>query len=343
MKVILTKSQFPKEFYQFFDVADLDAFYDEDIISALYGKHWKTVLIFEDGNAFFNLFQENLIPSTKKFDIEPIFGYFGPLVTSINNLFIIRALKEYRDVLNELDIIAELIRFNPILLNHIKFLNQDLIEIQRAKSIIYVPCAIEDKILFKNYSTLRIRTVKFAQKNNYIFKELTSDKQWLDFQSLYYRTMRRVNSNNRWLFDNNFFIRNKNCNNIKLFAVYTNGNLISSAILLFHKNISYYFLAANEDEFIKGTNDFLIHNMIKYCAERNCKYLCLGGGATNDEYDSLLEYKKKFNKSEEGIMDFFIGKFIINDAILANLNNNAIRFNASLGQNKILLKYRCIS
>jgi hypothetical protein len=341
MEVIESNNSFPKKFYEFFTLDEQDAFYDEKILDALYGTGWKSILIHDSDNAFFHVFKPEAIPGTEYFDIEPLFGYFGPILNKYNEEFINESFERYRDLLKSFNVIAELVRFNPNLSNHKYFLDFADFEVVKAKNLVFVPCKSSDEELFKNYSTLRKRNVKYALKNGYEFRELRNLEEWMEFKKLYEQSMERVNSDKRWFFNKDFYDRNIKCDNIRLFGVYEDNTLCSAATMLFHPKVSHYFLAANDDNMTKGANDFLIHNMIKYCAENQSGLLGLGGGASSKDDDTLLEYKKKFYKIElRSNSIFYIGKLVLNSEMLNRLNTLATNKNPGLLYSKLLIKYR---
>lgn len=338
INVFLEKSGINHQANHFFDFCELDPFYSPDLLSVLFGEEWYSILITNDSVAFLSVFTLKSIPNSNYFDIEPFYGYNGPILSKDDEKFAVDAFNLYCETLNSINVVAELIRFHPLHSNHLYFKVISDVRIIASKPLVIINCYDSQAEIFNEYSTLRRRNIRLAISKGYMFRELTSDFEWESFKQLYYSTMDRVNSENKWYFDENFFIRNKKSNIIKLFGVYNENSLISAATFIIHPFLSHYFLAANHQDLYKGASELLIYETSRHLAAHGIKSLLLGGGASTNPNDSLLEFKKKFTKNP--VSYYSIGGIVVNQEIFDKLNTEAISNNPEIANIKFFLKYR---
>ncbi len=71
----------PEARRRWFPAPEPDPFFEEDVLSSLYGDAWTSIVIEEDGHALRHAFAASAIGTTGLYDIEPLVGYAGLLAT----------------------------------------------------------------------------------------------------------------------------------------------------------------------------------------------------------------------------------------------------------------------
>lgn len=135
-----------------------------------------------------------------------------------------------------------------------------------------------------------------------------------EFIQIYYDTMNRRQSKNKYYFDRQFF--NQIHKNLDGHFVYVyaclDGKMLSADLVLISDYNLYSFLSATDGQaFACRPNDFVKHNIVCWGIEQNKVAYILGGGYTAS--DSLFAYKKAF--APNGIFPFYVGKKIFNQEL----------------------------
>ena len=147
------RGKFPSQAERYFDFADLDPFFCEDVIHVIYGNEWESVLIEDGQHAYLHILEPCPIADTGLYDIEPLIGYAGPLSNTIDREFLKQALQEYSSFCSERKIIAELVRFNPHLRNHVALIGVNpKLRFVENKPIAYLPVSTDDQMMLSTYS-----------------------------------------------------------------------------------------------------------------------------------------------------------------------------------------------
>lgn len=242
------------------------------------------------------------------YDIETAYGYGGPIVSCDDERFRFNFENAFENFCKENFIVAEFIRFNPLLNNQNIF--KDNIEIIKNRTTVYVDLdkSIDD-IWSSQISSKNRNMIRKAEKSG-----LTVEfEENIDaFKSIYETTMNKVNANDYYYFNNEYYETLKELNNIYI-SVKLNGIIIASAIFMNYKDFFHYHLAGSLKEYLKySPNNLLLWTAIKYARNNGFKIMHLGGGLTNNPEDNLFKFKKSFSKST---YEFYIGKRIHNKKI----------------------------
>lgn len=334
MEVINSIGKLPERVTDYFDFDKLDAYHSAEVNTVINGNYWECVLITEDRDAFFHVYNKNLIKKTEYFDIEPLFGYAGPITNSTNQNFINEALKIYWEHCRSKKIVAELFRFNPILQNH-TFFESTNIETIPSKEIVIVNCYPDSDIQLAEFNRLGKRYIKnIIDETEILFSESHPLK---DFQRNYELSLKKHNAGKSWYLDDSFFKRAEFSNHFVLVQVKYRGELKIQSLIIKSNLAFYHFITSILEPRIKGLNDFLILTLSLTAARNNSKYLILGGGNTALSNDPLLLYKKNFNKTGT---TFYIGKGIYIPEIYNSLCSDYLTLHPEYINSTHFLKYR---
>ena len=254
----------------------------------------------EEGNYLFNKIVTPEAIENNLYDIFPKLGYQNCILNTDNVEFIISALHEYSKICCQEGIIAELIRFDPmnlIVRDRLSVSNTIQMFIERQISYIEIKPSFEEQINYFNPQCKR-RVKKGMQ---YIsVKKLMPTLRNIDlFINIYYRSLETVKSEDYWFFEKSII---SNLMHLPFVSVWAAGlsdsnienNASSAALLLEDNNIAYLLLMGNIDAHkYLGINEYLIAEITNYCRIKGFSFLCLGGGRSIDQDDSLFKFKKK--------------------------------------------------
>lgn len=284
--------------------------------------------------------REFIYQDVKYYDFETSYGYGGPITNTEDVLFNEAALKEFYKFCKNNNYIAGFTRFHPLLNNCNSFEIIGKLIKDRETIAIDIRSDIED-VWMKEIHTKNRNVIKRGYKNNLKF---IADYDFIylnDFLELYNKTMRKLEADNFYYFDNKYYDSFKNnLKNSFLGVVLLDDKVIASAIFFYSENYGHYHLAGSDLDYLKfSPNNFLLWNAAKELKSKNIKYFHLGGGINSDNNNSLFKFKSRFSKSK---YDFYIGKLIFNEDIYESLCSNWERKHSEIAEKYKyhLLKYK---
>ena len=340
MKLYHQKEKHSSLVRNFFELDNLDVFYSEEVLNVIYGPNFESILIIDNDKAFFHVFSRREIRGTDKYDIEPFLGYAGPVVNTQNCDFINHSMSIYSEFCRENNIVAELIRFNPVAQNHTYFKECDFIKIVPAKEIVVVDSFKDEAEQLINFGKPSVRYSVNRAKKTCLFREVDKFDGLNSFINLYTNALISNDADNKWFFPADFFLRIQKTECFKIFSVFHEDKLVSASLVILSKPSAYYLLAANNSKKVQGANELLIVRICQIAASYQIPYLILGGGNTTSDNDSLLWFKKKFTQRTH---TFYIGKMIHDEDTYNQMCDEALQQDFSLHEKNYHLKYRLLA
>lgn len=255
----------------------------------------------------------------KYYHVKSVFGYTGPLTNSKDDAFVYYAFKEYAAYLSDQNVLFDFIRFNPIIENYkiLKSINTHY-DIFPEKKYIYVDLLLDYDLIKRNYrkryKTLINKYDKFSQNYNYVITNNDYDL-YNRFVRLYIAHMKSLGANDYYLFNDDYYIKLYGLINNGLgciFAVTENAELISALVFLYNEHTVYYHHGCHNVALDPAgiLNKYLFDRAVSYFKQQNFTYLMLGGGVSNNDEDSLYQFKLGFSKFWKY---FYLGKQIFNN------------------------------
>lgn len=252
------------------------------------------------------------ILSEELYDVITPYGYGGPYfydykeenMEHLVNLF----EKEFEKYCLENKIVSEFIRFHPFydyyekLKNHINIIN--------LSSTIFMKLENKEQVLSDMDGKAR-NMIRKAEKNELVFQE-TTIKDIEKFIEIYYGTMEKNSASQEYFFEKEYFydIFENLKNNVKLFIIKINEEIIGGSLILIGDRDIHYHLSGNTEQGYKlSANNFLLYRIALWGIENGFKRFHLGGGYGGDE-SSLFKFKKAMAKNN--VLKFYIGKKIHN-------------------------------
>lgn len=333
----LTENCHAPQFDELFPVASRDAFHESAVLSAISSK-WHSILIVDGPRAFHNSFAPRLINGSDLFDIEPFVGYAGPLSTTHDKNFLADAFKAYSEACRGLNIVAELIRFDPLLNNQVAFLDLHAIDVVPAKQVIIVNCPNDVDELLAEFSQ-RCRYYVRVGLRRYKFARLEGSAGLLEFRALYEASVKRLGSGSSWLFSDELYLQASRSELFATYGVYDGDRLVSAALVIHHPTCSHGMLLGQVDDCPQGVSELLNFEIARESANRSISHYMLGGGITSAPEDSLLRFKQKFAKSSS---IFYLGKLLHDGKRYRDLCANAVAKEPRLASSSFFLKYRLL-
>lgn len=243
---------------------------------------------------------------TKYFNIESAYGYGGPIVENYNYEDMKNFEEQYNTWCKQNNIVAEFIRFHPLLQNE-KYFNFEILK-EKNRETVYLDLEPGIDSIWQNSITSKNRNmIRKAIKENVV---ASISKNYEEFIKIYQTTMKRLEANPYFLFSDKYYKYLFEIESLILLEAKKEEEVIACAIFLFSDDYLNYHLAGSNENYLNlAPNNLLLFKAAEYGCSKGFKRFHLGGGTTNSEEDSLFKFKKSFshNKSE-----FFTGKRIHN-------------------------------
>jgi hypothetical protein len=315
-EIITDKTTWNNKLNTFFPDFHLHYLYDYHDLMASNGDGDPVLFLYtENTNVFLHTFLKKRISNIGKavienqFDIRSVFGYTGPISNSTDEDFNASAYKTFSKWCYDANIIAELIRFNPILKNQIVLQNSD-VEIVKLKPYTYLDLSLSEEILFKRISKRTQKYFKKAKREYDSYLQVSKDIDNLkEFFQLYKTHMEKIGTESYYFFSDTYYNKLADFVNNYGFLLFAriDGKIVAGIIQLFCNNTAYPHHAARDFNFKESSviYKYILWRSIIKAKEENMKTCLLGGGVTNELNDPLLQFKMVFNPV---VNHFFLGK-----------------------------------
>lgn len=283
------------------------------------GHGLSQMFVYGDGSGNFGIypflkrpiFSEGL--NGQYYDIETAYGYGGPLLKENEPQFLLKFEHAFLQYCQKENIIAEFIRFHPLIKNEMIF--KEHIQVLHNRKTVWLDLAPTiNEIWMSQISTQNRNTIRKCQKNN-LSVQISDDYD--EFMEIYAETMDKVKADSFYLFQKKYYNLIKENENYVLLNVKENGRTIAAAIFMGFGEYFHYHLSGSRKEALKlSPNNLLLWEAIRYAKEHHYKKMHFGGGLSDSTNDNLFRFKNKFSK-EYG--DFYIGKRVHNAEIYRKL------------------------
>ena len=245
------------------------------------------------------------------YDIQGAYGYNGVIASSQDNEFISKFYKFFNFFAKKNNIICEFTRFHP-LLNNVEF-SKNFLSISYDRYTIALKLNVPyEEIFTKYYSGNNRNMLRKANKSIMRIDIGNTSEYYKKFVNIYYETMDKVNAEREYYFSEQYF----NSFNILLsdnsfvIMLFDGFEYIAGGLFLQYGIYTHYHLSGRSSLCsLNFASNIIIDSAVKYSQEKNCSFIHLGGGRTNNENDSLLKFKRNFSPYK---YNFYIGKAIHN-------------------------------
>lgn len=247
----------------------------------------------EQENVYYHAAHLSPVLETNYFDIQSPYGYGGPIATTADHDFLVRAWQSYCSWCTDNNVLVEFIRFHPVLGNEKYYLGKHCYD----RQTVWIDLNRSD--LFASYS-VRVRTaIRKAVKNEVVVEWCEANAFLEVFPKLYRETMKELNADEFYLFSDVYFDTLRNMPKAKFALCKWGEKVIAGAIFFISDYEMEYHLSAADGigKDLCATN-LMIHEAALLGQKMGCKVFHLGGGTSCDSDNPLLFFKSGFSKKQ---------------------------------------------
>lgn len=250
------------------------------------------------------------------FDIVTPYGYGGPVIhwTNDKEKLIQAYMDDFGRYTEKEHIIAEFVRFHPILGNGVDF--KEVYKSIFDRKTVGTNLTYDD-VVAKEFSKHKRKDIRKALKNPEIRYEVTENPSTLqDFLKIYYSTMDRDKADDYYYFKPDYFqtMLEKFREHITAGRVFLGDQLIAMGVYFRYGKYLHAHLSGTLSEYL----DYSPANILKYALavyghENGYEVIHYGGGTSRSPENGVYKFKKEFGKNTE--FDFYIAKKVWNEEI----------------------------
>lgn len=250
------------------------------------------------------------------FDIVTPYGYGGPVIhwTNDKEKLIQAYMDDFGRYTEKEHIIAEFVRFHPILGNGVDF--KEVYKSIFDRKTVGTNLTYDD-VIAKEFSKHKRKDIRKALKNPEIRYEVDENPSTLqDFLKIYYSTMDRDKADDYYYFKPDYFqaMLEKFREHITAGRVFLGDQLIAMGVYFRYGKYLHAHLSGTLSEYL----DYSPANILKYALavyghENGYEVIHYGGGSSRSPENGLYRFKKEFGKNTE--FDFYIAKKVWNEEI----------------------------
>lgn len=308
-----------------------------------YGDGKAYCFVFEkDGNiALYPFLRNSITPlgyqlDREYYDIQGAYGYNGLVASTTNKTFLDAFWEAFDAWCIEHDIVAEFMRFHPLLNNQRQASSQMKTFYSRHTVALDLT---DDDIWMHQISSKNRNMIRKAEKEGVTIVE--SD-DYETFRKLYDGTMTDLHAEDFYFFPPSYYEEYKQTFKDKSMLCFAmlEGKVIAGSMFMFSDDYAHYHLSARDREYSRyAANNLILWYGIQKAKDRGCKWFHFGGGTTGDDDDSLLKFKKEFSKT---LCEFWIGKRVHNQKVYEQIVEQwKTKYPESYEHNRVkLLGYR---
>jgi len=233
---------------------------------------------------------EAAIPGEDACDWQSPYNYGGPLTAALDRAPLSAGWVAFEEVARARRIIAEFIRFHPVLANHHGYPGV----VRADRPVVRVNLSVKN--LLESYSGRARTAVRKALRNGLQLIWVSSQQARAVFPGFYREEMRRIGANDFYLFPDCYFEQLLALRSARVFAVQRDGELLAMGVFLFAPRIVEYHLSATSPAGRSvGATNLLVHGAAQ---EGGFNVLYLGGGTDRRPDNPLLQFKRSFGPAE---------------------------------------------
>jgi CelD/BcsL family acetyltransferase involved in cellulose biosynthesis len=326
-----------------FPAESRDVYFEREYLS-LYASADRQAwaFVYSEGAArYFLPFLLQAIPSKPgSADVTTPYGYGGPIVANGDAAFAARAHRHFQDQSRDRGVIAELLKFHPLIENHL--LVADVVgKVVPVCPIVYVDLALEAEHRWQHvYTHANRKNINKAQRSGVAISMEAGDAEWAAFRRLYADTMRANDAAEFYWFSDEYFaaIRERLADNHRLVTASHDGRIVAALLVLMGPRFVHCHLIGTDREAMAlGTNNLLHHELILWASAQGFERLMIGGGRGNEEDDSLLRFKRNFSTT---LATFRVGESVLLPERYHEILDEWQRSNPDRDMDGRLLRYR---
>ena len=324
-----------------FSRAQKDIYFTEEYVKLSAGKNQTPLCAVcrEDQNVMLFPFLRSSFD--RFYDFETPYGYGGPVSNCPDADWNKKAVEKLKEFFSDNDYLAGFIRFHPLLRNS-DMCRTCFTVIDDRKTVAIDTSVSVDEIWQNQINSKNRNMIRKAEKNGLVYVR-DNDFKYLDqFKKLYDSTMKRLEADDFYFFDDDYYARFTESFHGKGFlgCIRNGDEVISAALFMYDGDYGHYHLAGSCREYSSlGANNLLLWKTACEMHGDGIREFHLGGGTDSQEENSLFKFKKSFSPE---LRQFSIGKVVFNkeayDAVCAGWERKNPE--KTLKYKNLVLKYR---
>jgi len=237
---------------------------------------------------------EARVPGREERDWQSAYGYGGPLDTGLDASAVACAWRAFDELARERAIVAEFVRFHPLLGNERSYPGT----VQRDRLVALLDLAPGD--LLARYSGRARTAVRKALQHGLQLRAESSQQGRSDFAAFYRAAMTQLGADAFYRFDDRYFAALFALPATRVFSVLGgDGATLSMGVFLFGAQVAEYHLSATTDAGRRANaTNLLLHGAASAAQESGLRCLYLGGGTSTDPANPLLRFKQSHATAE---------------------------------------------
>ncbi len=246
---------------------------------------------------------------TPYFDITGIYGYTGPIATTLDGGFVRTAWAAFDAYAARQKIIAEFVRFSPFNRNEGFAHPQAAVIANRTLAASQLPPTAE--ALLQSLGSKTRNMLRKAEREGLAARELPLPQYLPAFRALYDETMHRNRAPEFFRYDDAYWAQLLNLGplGLRLFGTFAGEKLVAASMAVAHGCSGMYHLGASLTEYAKlGAGNLSLFAMSCGLLEGGVEFLNMTGGRTAAADDPLLLFKRS---NANGTATFHIGKRVV--------------------------------
>lgn len=269
----------------------------------------------EGQSVAFPLLERNIVGTNYK-DLVSVYGYPGPLFSTLDTVIQNTLLESLLTKISELDYISIFSRLHPII-------NGDtLVSSSTIGNIVYFDLTQDIDTIYASMRKVHRRDVRKLKNSDLVLKKYdhVTTAEICEFKNIYDATMDQLQARDYYYFNEGYYkkLMSSNQYNISLYTVYSNSQAISSAIMICTGHFGQYHLSGTLPDFYKeNATKLILACTMEDMHQAGLKYFILGGGV-GAERDSLFDFKYGFARN---IAPFNVIRQVLNQSKYNELAN----------------------
>jgi len=218
----------------------------------------------------------------KYYDIQGCYGYNGIISSTESEDFLDAFYHAFSQFCTRNNIIAEFIRFHPLLNNQI-FSKKYMTVIEDRETVVVDLKREYSEIWESEYSSKNRNMIRKATKKGYTIEVLKnpSEENLKKFIEIYYFSMKMAEADQYYFFKKEYFTNLFNYlpEHAFLFNVIDNEReVVCSSIFFQYGDYFHYHLSGRNDKADNSVNNFLLDQAVAFAKKNGAKVFHLGGG-----------------------------------------------------------------
>ena len=286
----------------------------------------------EKGVSFYHGFHVKEIAGTGYRDIQSPYGYGGPVCTSCEPPALARARGEFSAWCAESGILAEFIRFHPMLKNWQYFDGEALVD----RSTVCIDLLPDD--LLAGYQTRARTAVRKALSNGLSVAWVDAEHFLEVFPGMYRQAMQQIGAQEFYLFQDRYLRELVSWKKVLGAICLCDGEPVACAMFLQGPQLMEYHLSASSERGKKlCAANLILHEAAQQAKARGCRQLHLGGGTDARPDNPLLFFKSGFAPDKA---EFRIGKAIHQPRAYASLREDWLERHGQVSNRVLFYRFQ---